>query len=367
MMKKLILLFAVLFAFGTKTYAQQLVWRNPLMASTTVINGQAQAETIGAKYQRLADAQQPRVRKEVWDLSLNTAGLYIEFKTNAKEINVRYTTKGMRAMNHMPATGVSGLDLYVKDGSQWLWTSGQYSFKDTVSYKFGTIPPQKGTFRLYLPLYAGVTWLEIGVDQSHDFAFVPVAPQRRAVMVYGTSIAQGGCASRPGLAWPAIFGRKINEPVINLGFSGNGRLEQPITDVMAQQAAKLFILDCIPNLGSQKLYPEEELRKRVFTAVETLQTKQSGVPILLVEHSGGNTNQLLDSGKNDGFRQSSAILNKLYKELKAKGKKNIYLLTTKEIGLTSESTVDGAHPNDIGMLEHAIAFEKKYKEIFRLK
>jgi hypothetical protein len=366
-MKKLIFLFSLLLASIIKVDAQQLIWRNPLSATPAVLNGQALAETIGPNYQRLADAQQAGLRKEVWDLSLNTAGLYIEFKTNAKEINVRYTTKGMRAMNHMPATGVSGLDLYVKDGKKWLWTSGQYSFKDTVSYKFGTIPPQKGVFRLYLPLYTGVTWLEIGVDDTYDFAFVPAATRDKAVMIYGTSIAQGGCASRPGLAWPAIFGRKINEPVINLGFSGNGRLEQPITDIMAEQAAKLFILDCIPNLGSQKLYPEAELRKRIFAAVETLQAKQNGVPILLVEHSGGNANQLLDTGKNDGFRQSSAILNKLYKELKAKGKKNIHLLTTKEIGLTTESTVDGAHPNDIGMLEHAIAFEKKYKEIFKLK
>lgn len=349
---------------NTLNLCAQTVWQNPLTQGKNVVGGRALPEQIGQKFQRLANSNKDLVRPEVWSLSENTAGLYIEFKTNASKIEVRYTTRGMRSMPHMPSTGVSGLDLYVQNKSVWNWTPGQYSFKDTITYNFNNIPPQSGIYRLYFPLYTNVTWLEIGVDTQRKFEFIP-AHDENAIIVYGTSIAQGGCASRPGLAWPAIFGRKINQPVVNLGFSGNGRLEKPIIDVMAQVSAKLYILDCMPNLGSKTLYPEEELRKRVFEAVATLQNKHPNTPILLVEHSGGNEGQLLDSLKNEGFRFSSAILHQLYKELIAARKKNIYLLTTKEIGLTTNSTVDGAHPNDIGMMEHALAFEKIYRKIFK--
>lgn len=362
---KLFLFFLVLL-FGCDLVSAQTVWHNPLNESKDMVQGIALPAEVGKNFGRLAANTKDLVRPEVWSLSQNTAGLYIEFKTNAQKIAVRYTTVGMRAMPHMPSTGVSGLDLFVHHKNAWAWSPGQYSFKDTVSYIFDNLPVQKGVYRLYLPLYCGVKWLEVGVDTKHAFEFV-LPEEEQPIVIYGTSIAQGGCASRPGLAWPAILGRNLNQPVINLGFSGNGRLEKPIIDVMAKVKAKLYILDCIPNLGSKTLYPEEELRKRVYAAVEELQLKQPNTPILLAEHSGGNDYQLLDSAKNEGFRLSSAILNKLYKELIAKGKKNLYLLTTKEIGFTANSTIDGAHPNDIGMMENALAVEKVYKKIFKLK
>lgn len=361
---KPLLFFLALFA--ATALKAQTVWQNPLLGTDNVLKGQLNAQAIGKKYQRLADELKDIVRTPVWNLAQNTAGFYIEFKTNATQIDVRYTTSGARAMPHMPSTGVAGLDLYVNNNNKWSWTPGEYKFKDTVTYSFKHIPTQSGIYRLYLPLYCNVTWLELGVDQKFAFNFIK-NEDTNPIVVYGTSIAQGGCASRPGLAWTSIFGRAINQPVINLGFSGNGRLEQPIIDEMAKSPAKLYILDCMPNLGDKKLYPEAELTKRMTYAVQTLQKAQPNTPILIVEHSGGNTNQLLDTAKNEGFRFSSALSTKVYKALVAKGFKNLHLLTTAEIGLTSEGTVDGAHPNDIGMMAHGLAFEKAYKKIFKLK
>ena len=67
-------------------------------------------------------------------------------------------------------------------------------------------------------------------------------PVRRdkPVLVYGTSIAQGGVASRPGLAWTALLERKLDRPVINLAFSGNGRLEPEVLDLIAGQVNAAF-------------------------------------------------------------------------------------------------------------------------------
>lgn len=344
----------------------QTTWHNPLQQKFDVIQGRALPSTIGASYQRLPNSLKEEVRQPVWALAQNTAGEYIEFITTAKKITVRYQVSGMLNMPHMPSTGVSGLDLYAhNEKGNWDWAPGKYTFKDTILYVFDNIAPQHGkNFRLYLPLYNSVKWLEMGVEKGETLTFLPNSNEK-PIVVYGTSIAQGGCASRPGLAWPAIFGRKINKPIINMAFSGNGRLETPILNHIAQVDAKLFILDCMPNLGSRTLYPEDEVRKRVNEAITTLRQKQSYVPILLVEHSGGGNTHLLDTLRNNEFKTSSQIIAKVYRELKAKGIKDIYLLTTKEINMGIESTVDGTHPNDIGMMEHAIAFEKKYSEIFK--
>jgi lysophospholipase L1-like esterase len=349
----------------TKTQAQT-TWHNPLQQKFPVIQGQALPSTIGASYQRLPNSLKDEVRQPVWALGQNTAGEYIEFTCTAKKIVVRYQVSGTLNMPHMPSTGVSGLDLYAhNEKGAWDWAPGKYAFKDTITYTFDNLATTRGkTLRLYLPLYNSVKWLEVGIENQETITFLPINKQK-PIVVYGTSIAQGGCASRPGLAWPSIFGRKINQPVINMAFSGNGRLETPILNHIAQVDAKLFILDCMPNLGSRTLYPEEEIRKRVNEAVSTLRKNQPNTPILFVEHSGGGNDHLLDTLRNREFKTSSQIITKIYNELKAKGIKNIYLLTTKNINMGIESTVDGTHPNDIGMMEHALAFEKKYREIFK--
>ena len=159
-----------------------------------------------------------------------SAGLAISFKTNSPEIVIKYKVSGAVSFAHMPATGVSGVDLYAvgKDGQQ-LWCRGAYSFNDTIVYSFKGLDENDslnpfhskgGEYTLYLPLYNTITWLNIGTLDGYTFAPSPLRKEK-PVVVYGTSIAQGGCASRPGMAWPAIVGRKFDRPVINLGFSGN--------------------------------------------------------------------------------------------------------------------------------------------------
>jgi hypothetical protein len=348
------------------TASAQTTWKNPLKENFPIVQGQADQATIGASFQRLPNQMKDLVRQPVWALSQNNAGEYIEFTSNAQKITVRYQVAGSLNMPHMPSTGVSGVDLYAHDGKgTWDWAPGKYSFKDTITYTFDNLAQKRGNiFRLYLPLYNTLKWLEVGIDEPATLTFLPIDKQK-PIVLYGTSIAQGGCASRPGLAWPSIFGRNVNTPLINLAFSGNGRLETPIIDHIAEIDAKLFILDCMPNLGSRTLYPEEEVRKRVNEAVTKLQKKHPNTPILLVEHSGGGNDHLLDTQRNNEFETSSIIIAKIYKELKAKGIKNIYFLTNREIKMGINSTVDGTHPNDIGMMEHAVAFTKKYKEIFK--
>ena len=189
----------------------------------------------------------------MWNLSHNSAGLIIRFRSNSAKITVRYTVGGAMNMPHMPSTGVSGVDLYAKnsDGT-WLWSAGRFSFGDTVVYQYTGIDPKDiyhnhgREYRLYLPLYNSVRWMEIGVPDTSSLSFLPLRAEK-PVVVYGTSIAQGGCASRPGMAWTAILGRSLDRPLINLGFSGNGRLEKELTGLLTEVDASLYILDCLPE------------------------------------------------------------------------------------------------------------------------
>jgi lysophospholipase L1-like esterase len=221
-------------------------------------------------------------------------------------------------------------------------------------------------FRLYLPLYNTPKWLKIGVASNADFK-VEEANEKAPLIFYGTSIMQGASASRPGMAWLNILGRKLDRSLINLGFSGNGRLEAPLIDLMNQIDAKAFILDCQPNLTDKNVYPAEEIEKRITSSVQSLKTKHPKTPILLVEHSSGLPRVNLDTALTGRYIWTSHVLNNAYQKLKKSGVKDLYILTAKEIGFTDDSTIDGTHPNDIGMMQYADAYEKTIRRILVVK
>src|SRR6185312_2969219 len=296
-----------------------------------------------------------------------TAGEFIHFKTSAAEISVKYTLASNNfSMPHMPSTGVSGVDLFALDvNGNWNWAPGRYHFGDTCSYIFKNLFLAKNNtgvadFYLYLPLYNSVKWLSIGVNEKDSFAF---AEKRKElpIVAYGTSILQGAVASRPGLAWTNIVQRNIDRTVINLGFSGNGRFEKPIFDLMARVDAEMYILDCMPNLT--KGYPDEEIKNRVQYGVNKLREKNKNVRILFTEHAIGYAPYFMDTARLNEYHHSSLVIQKIFHELQESGMKNIYLLTDKEIDFDIKTTTEGLHPNDIGMIKYAVAYEKKIREI----
>ena len=103
-------------------------------------------------------------------------------------------------------------------------------------------------YLLYLPLYHEITSLEIGLPPGARLSVLP-PPPGGPVVFYGTSIVQGGCASRPGMVHTAILGRRLNREAINLGFSGNGMMEPEVARLMAELDPALYVIDCIPNVG----------------------------------------------------------------------------------------------------------------------
>ena len=172
-------------------------------------------------FDRLPAKADGKVTPAVWGLSRDSAGMMVRFKTDAKTIYTRYTlAKTNLAMPHMPATGVSGLDLYARDAQgKWRWVNVTRPATAKVETTLiSDLAPGEREYAAYLPLYNGIESLEIGVPAGAKFA--GLAPRaEKPIVFYGTSITHGACASRPGMVHTAILGRRFDRPVINLGFS----------------------------------------------------------------------------------------------------------------------------------------------------
>lgn len=351
--------------------AQYIKWWNPESAEFNVLEGQGFPGKVKSYYDRLPASSEGVVRDAVWGLSRHSAGLMIRFRTNSPEIIIRYGVTSSRYEEpHMPATGVSGIDLYAVsvDGEE-RWCAGRYTFNDTIQYDYNNLIANDGydrlgrEYRLYLPLYNGVKWLQIGVAGESMFEALKLR-EDKPIVVYGTSIAQGACATRPGMAWTAILGRKMDRHVVNLGFSGNGIIEEPVLRLMAEIDAKVFILDCLPNLDNAAYHPDKEIRRRLKWAVDYLREQHPLTPIILAEHAG-HTQEAMNEVRKEDYQRVNRIQQSVFQELKSEGVRYLYLIKQKEFGQDIETTVDGTHPSDLGMMRYAEGYEKKSREIIK--
>lgn len=350
-------------AAGSMLHAQDTTWHVP-----TVIEGIAIRDSTNI-FHRLPQALKNEVRPVVWNLSLNTAGEFIHFRSTARSLVVKYGLDGKTmAMPHMPSTGVSGLDLFIKDkNGQWNWMPPRYRFGDTCTYTYSNIGVAAGAvaeFYLYLPLYNTVNWLSVGTRKEETFEFVPDR-RGKPIVAYGTSIMQGAVTSRPGLNWTNTLSRLLDRTVINLGFSGNGKYEQPIFDHMTKVDAAIYILDCMPNLTGEALNQPAQLEEKIRYGVSKLRAAHPQVPILFTEYPDGDIPFYTDTALLRMRHAADVFMAGVFKKLQSEGVGNLYLLTAKEIGFDINSLTEATHPNDIGMQLYALAYEKKVREILQ--
>jgi len=288
----------------------------------------------------------------VWDLSRCSAGMMARFRSDATALHVRYRlTSPELALPHMPATGVSGVDLYARDATgTWRYVQGNKPrAQDFEGEIIAGLAPGEREYALYLPLYNGLERLEIGVPQGATFA--GLAPRARPVAFYGTSITQGGVASRPGICHTAILGRRLDRPVLNLGFSGTGRMDPVIGRHLAQVDAALFVIECCGNMQPA------QIRERCVPLVRQLRAARPDTPIVLVEDRGF-PNAWIETAKADYNRANHAALREAYAALQRERLPRIHYIAGAELyGTDSEGSTDNAHANDLGFLRMADVME----------
>jgi len=335
--------------FGGPSAEENLIFRN-VQAWGVEGKGWSNVERY---YDRLPAKARGMVRDPVWDLSHHSAGMLTRFETDASEIWVHYQLSSERlALPHMPATGVSGLDLYALDGQgQWRWVSVMRPTEQRVKGKLieGLEPGQR-TYMLYLPLYNGVEFLEIGVDKNASFT--PIAPRtERAIVFYGTSITHGACASRPGMPHPSILGRRLDCRIINLGFSGNGQMEPEVGALLAELEPLIYVIDCLPNMTA------EMVAERAEPLVLQLRAAHPETPIVMVEDRT-YANVAFVPEKRVRSLGSRAEFRKTHQRLLDAGITDLYYLEGEGLlGDDREDTVDSSHPSDLGFMRMSDAFE----------
>lgn len=343
---------------GTKEFGDNLVWYDIKLLG---VEGRGWDESqTKTYYDRLPSKAEGVVRAPVWSLSQDSAGMLVRFRTNASQISARWTVrKPNLAMNHMPATGVSGLDLYVRDAEGKLrWAAvGRPSATTNQQGLLSNLEPEWREYWLYLPLYNGVESVYLGINEKAELAKDELWPaESKPILFYGTSITQGGCASRPGMCHPAILGRRLNRPTINLGFSGNGIMEPEVAKLLAEVDPGVYVIDCLPNMNAA------QITERIEPLVKTLRAAHPDTPIVLVEDRTFANAHLVTSSR-EHHTASRAALKTGYDHLISAGVTGLYYIPGETLlAADGEGTVDGSHPTDLGFVQQADAMEPILKE-----
>nr|WP_255716287.1 SGNH/GDSL hydrolase family protein [Rhodopirellula sp. JC737] len=264
-------------------------------------------------FDRFPQSADGKVTKNVWNLSRHSSGMMVRFRTDATELHVDYELMSDRlAMPHMPATGVSGVDFYARDeNGDWRWVQVTRPSSSHVKTKvIDGLKPGLREYAAYLPLYNGVESMKIGVPEGTSLK--PLPARSKPIVFYGTSITHGACASRPGMVHTAILGRRFDQPVVNLGFSGNGRMDESVGDYLVQLDAAVYVIDCLPNMHA------EMVREKCQPLVRQLRAAKPGTPIVLVEDRR-NTNSWILPARDAHHTANHQALREAYEALVSDG------------------------------------------------
>ena len=321
-------------------------------AASFPIYGKA-IENTSATYERLPASLEGVIRKPVWDLAHHSAGISVRFRSNSTSIRLRWESFGLHSMNHMTDTGTRGLDLYSQDpvDGKWRFVKSARPAKEIVNDQLiiSNMEPVMREYIVYLSLYEGVRKLEIGVDEGSVIDQPAINSPRKGspIVMYGSSILQGGCANRPGMAFTNIISRVLDREVVNLGFSGNAILDYEIAELMAQvKDPAVFVLDNVPNSDAPTIDEREERFFRI------LRDAHPDVPVIFIENPN-YPHLVFDKERASDVQARNASMKAVYEKLKKAGEKKIYYIKgDKMLGLDGEATVDGTHFTDLGMVRY---------------
>lgn len=278
-----------------------------------------------------------------------TAGAMLRFKTNAKEIRLHVKVGHCHRMDHMAHVGIMGFDCYLGSGDQKFYrqsTRFNENNDEYITQVLGPLNDEKmREVTIHFPLYSGVDYLRIGLTEGAIIEEPTPWVDDRPIVVYGTSIQQGGCASRPGMCHTNQMSRMLNRPFINLAFSGSGKGEPAMAEIIADiKDPAMIVLDYDANAHV------DGLRATLSNFIDIIRKKHPTTPLLLVSRLPFSY-ELVDKMEytNERLDFQKIHMDELRKRRDA-GDNNIHFLDgTSLYGPDpDECTVDGCHATDLG-------------------
>ncbi len=372
------------FAKVTFTGEDDIVWYNVEEEPLKLYGVFREGEHFVRVPTRVAKATSERIE----ELNKNTSGGRVRFATNSPFIALICENERVFPMMHMTMVGTAGIDIYTDGNANNTNTDGKSDgkadgsvFYDSVMLspeeqeagrfttikRFASHQGESVNYTLHLPLYGYVKKLFVGIKKGCQITVGKPYLDKKPIVFYGSSITQGGCASRPGLSYTNIITRRLNIDTLNLGFSGNAKGEASISEHIASLSMSAFVCDYDYNAPTV-----EHLALTHFPLYQTIREKHPHIPYIMISRpfSYGN--------KTDTDSRRQVILDS-YHRAQAMGDTSVYfidgsrlfdpLTTANRLDCTNtvngatcsdfgsmeqeECTVDRIHPNDLGFMRMA--------------
>ncbi|MEG0845883.1 MAG: SGNH/GDSL hydrolase family protein [Niameybacter sp.] len=288
-------------------------------------------------------------------LGLHTSGVRIRFKTNTKYFAFKAILSSKDTMPHMADTGISGFDVYVRVVGE-----KEYRYQKTFTPDLGYGNPdtrpvvvgecyfwsddREKDILIHFPLYNGVEDVVVGIEEEATLSEPTPYTIEKPILFYGSSITQGGCASRPGNSYPLLLSRWLDADMINFGFSGNAKGEQIVAEYISEKGMSALVIDYDHNAPT--LQDLEETYEPFF---KYIRKAHPSLPMVMISKPDFD-------GDVEGHGKRRQVIYNTYMKAKTEGDANIYFID----GATlfgergrGECTVDGCHPNDLGFMRMA--------------
>ncbi len=292
-------------------------------------------------------------------LCLNSAGGRVKFKTDSPYIIIKATLSGIYKADHFALCGAAGFDIYSKESDGVIYVNTvRFPFDMTDGYtsQIFTNSTEMKEYIIHFPLYSNVNALSLGLKKGSKVEAPDDYKVGTPVVFYGSSITQGACASRPGMAYDNIISRELDVDHINLGFSGSARAEQVMAEYIAGLEMSAFVLDYDHNsTGPEHL---KFTHKRMF---DTVRAKHPDIPILMLTRPCGRLSE--------EEKERRDIIKQIYLDAVENGDKNVGFIDMSEVVRQNggnEATVDNCHPTDLGFRLMADAVIPKLKEMLKI-